>query len=356
MRFLTTTLFAAAMGAAFAIASGTARAECSAETWQECEGKPWVIGKMETPIGERWWPNKLWGAGDEAGATNWYSQPDVVMRALTEADKGKVYKLGRPYDAAMPTFGGRKFELKLPSVGSGGPAGANAIVYMDELISGELGQLGTQFDGLGHISVSVKGASDASDVRYYNGFTAAEVFAPTGLKKVGVEKLHPIVARGVLLNIAAAKGADMLDAGYVITVADVRAALEKQGMAGFEFKPGDGVFFYTGWGKLWKTDNERFNSGEPGIGMEVAKWISDEVQAGVVGADTWGTEAVPGEDPNCVFCAVHTHLITRHGIVNQENMDLDGLVQDGVYTFTYMYTPMPIVGATGSPGAPIAID
>ncbi len=73
--------------------------------------------------------------------------------------------------------------------------------------------------------------------------------------------------------------------------------------------------------------------------MEVAKWISDDVQAGIVGADTWDTEAVPGEDANCVFCAVPTHLIMRNRIVNQENMNLDGLVQDGVYTFTYMYTP-----------------
>ena len=54
--------------------------------------------------------------------------------------------------------------------------------------------------------------------------------------------------------------------------------------------------YHTGWGQYWKTDNEKFNSGEPGIGMEIAKWLSDDVQAGVTGADTWGTEAVPGED------------------------------------------------------------
>jgi kynurenine formamidase len=335
--------------------SHEARAECTPETWQDCEGKSWVIGKAETPIGERWWPHPLWGADDEAGSTNWYAKPEVILRALAEADKGKVYKLGRPYEAGIPTFSNRIFEMKTPSKGSGGPAGANAIIYKDEIITSEIGQVGTQFDGIGHISVAVNGAQDSSDVRYYNGFKASEILTDTGLTKVGVDKLHPIVARGVLLDIAAAKGVEMLDAGYVITLADVKAALDKQGMAGFEFKPGDGVFFHTGWGKLWLADNEKFNSGEPGIGMEIAKWLSDDVQAGVVGADTWGTEAVPGEDPGCVFC-VHTHLLTRHGLVNQEIMYLDELVRDGVYTFAYVYSPAPIVGATGSPGAPIAID
>lgn len=335
--------------------SNTSRAECSPEAWQDCEGKPWVIGKPETPIGERWWPNPLWGADDEAGSTNWYTKPDVVLRALAEADKGKVYKLGRPYESGIPTFSNRVFELKMPSKGSGGPVGANAILYRDEMVTSEIGQVGTQFDGIGHISVAVNGVQDSSDVRYYNGFKASETVTESGLKKLGVEKLHPIVARGVLLDIAAAKGVEMLDKGYVMTRADVSAALEKQGMAGFEFKPGDGVFFHTGWGKLWMRDNEKFNSGEPGIGMEIATWLSDEVRAGVVGADTWGTEAVPGEDPGCAFC-VHTHLLTRHGIVNQEVMYLDELIRDGVYTFTYVYSPAPIVGATGSPGAPVAID
>jgi hypothetical protein len=89
--------------------------------------------------------------------------------------------------------------------------------------------------------------------------------------------------------------------------------------------------------------------------MEVARWLTDEVEAGVVGADTWATEVVPNPDPACAFC-VHQHLIARHGLVNQENMVFDELLADGVYTFLYIYSPVPIVGATGSIGAPIAVD
>jgi kynurenine formamidase len=341
--------------ASMAFASIVNAQECSDKNWKACKGKPWVIGNtMDTPVGDKWWPNKLWGKDDQAGSTNWYTKPEVVQRALAEAKTGKTYRLGRVYTGNMPAFGERKFVLRIPGGPTGGPFGANVLVYNDEFVATEIGQIGTQFDGLGHIGVAINGPADKSEMRYYNGFTQLEIEGSTGLKKLGVEKLHPIVARGVLIDVAALKNVDSLEAGYEITMADVNAALEKQGMKDFKFLAGDGVFFRTGWGKYWITDNAKYNGGEPGIGMEVAKWLSDVVQAGVTGADTWGTEVIPNKEAACAFC-VHSHLLTRHGIVNQENMDLDGLSKDKAYRFLYMYSPTPIAGATGSPGAPLAI-
>ena len=86
-----------AVGTVMALTAGAAYAACDDKDYSGCEGKPWVVGKAETPIGEKWWPNKLWGEGDEAGSTNWYTKPEVVARAVKEADKGRVYALGRPY-------------------------------------------------------------------------------------------------------------------------------------------------------------------------------------------------------------------------------------------------------------------
>ena len=338
---------------ACALASSAALA-CTDKDWKACKGKPWTVGEMQTPIGERWWPNKLWGAGDEAGSTNWYKKPEVVQRALAEAKTGKTYKLGRPYTATMPTFGERKFVLRIPGSPTGGPFGANGLVYHDEFVATEIGQIGTQFDGLGHIGVAINGPADKNEIRYYNGVTQLEIESSTGLRKNGVEKLNPIAARGILIDVAAAKGVANLEAGYEIKMADVRDALAKQGMADFAFMPGDGVFFRTGWGVHWAKDNAKFNSGAPGIGMEVAKWLSDTVQAGVWGGDTWATEVVPNPDAACAFC-VHAHLLTRHGIVNQENMDLDPLSVDKAYRFLYLYSPVPVAGGTGSIGAPMAV-
>lgn len=213
--------------------------------------------------------------------------------------------------------------------------------------------MGTQFDGLGHIGVEAGAPGDKQEMRWYNGFSAAEIENPYGLKKLGTEKLHPIFARGILLDIAGARGVASMEKGKVITMNDVKAALKRQGMEGFDFKEGDAVIFRTGWEKHW-SNPAKFNEGAPGIGMEVARWVAEVVRAGVTGGDTWPVEAVPNPDPNCAFC-VHNFLQTRHGIVSQENMKLSELAGDGVYLFAYTYTPVPIKGAAGSIGAPIAI-
>jgi len=192
-------------------------------------------------------------------------------------------------------------------------------------------------------------------MRFYHGRSMAEIGSETGLKKNGIEKLHPMVGRGILIDVAGYRGVDAMDVGQEITMADVRGALQRQGMANMQFSPGDVVLFRTGWPRYWITDNAKYNSGEPGIGIEVARWLSDVVMAGGVGSDTWATEVIPNPDPACAFCAVHTHLLVRHGIVNQENLDLEALARDRVYRFMYVFTPVPIAGATGSPGSPIAV-
>lgn len=345
---------AAAVACAFALA-GAAPEECSAQNWKACRGKPWVDGDvMETPLGSKWWPSPLWGAGDQAGSTNWYTQPEVVQRAIAQMNTGKVYRLGQVYSADMPLYGQRSFSLRIPAAPTGGPYGATRNVYHDEFLAAEISQVGTQLDGLGHVGVQTGTPGDKNTMRWYNGFTAQEINSPYGLLKLGAEKLHPIVARGVLLDVAAARVVETMGPGEVISLDDVRAALNRQCMEGFEFKPGDVLLFRTGWEKHWMVDNEKYNNGAPGIGMEVARWAAEVVRAGVTGADTWSVDAVPNPDPLCVACA-HNFLQTRHGIVNQENLTLAELARDRVYVFAYVYIPVPIKGATGSIGSPIAI-
>jgi len=204
--------------------SGSAIAAC-ADNWQDCAGKPWVDGdKMETPLGSKWWPHPIWGEGDEAGSTNWYKKPEVVMRALALVKKGETMKLGHEYEAGMPLFGARKFSLRIPGTPTGGPFGATQLMYNDEFLATEIGQVGTQFDGLGHIGVTMGAPGEMGAMRWYNGFTATEMHNSYGLNKLGTEKLHPIVARGILIDVAAIWGKDMV-AGDLITMAHVKQAL-----------------------------------------------------------------------------------------------------------------------------------
>jgi len=102
-----------------------------------------------TPIGPRWWPSK-WGAQDQAGASN-HMTPAKVLAATRLIKTGKVYNLDRPYEAGIPAFGARVWALRIPGTPSGGPFGKNKLCYHDEFVAAEIGQIGTQFDGLGHI-------------------------------------------------------------------------------------------------------------------------------------------------------------------------------------------------------------
>ena len=93
MKLLSTLGVPWAFGIAMAMGGGAALAACK-DNWKECAGKPWVDGKdMQTPLGSKWWPNPLWGGSDQAGSTNWYTKPEVVMRALSMVKQGNVMKL-----------------------------------------------------------------------------------------------------------------------------------------------------------------------------------------------------------------------------------------------------------------------
>ena len=297
-----------------------------------------------------WWPSR-WGAGDQAGASNWIT-PEKVLDAAKLIRDGKIYRLGRTYEAGMPFFGTRSFSLKIPGSPTGGPFGANKLVYHDEFVTGQIGQVGTQFDGFGHIGVQLGPDGDKTQMRYYNGFTEQEIATADGLVKLGIEHIKPIVTRGHLVDAAALKGR-MLNAGEEVTLADVRAALSRQGLREDDIQQGDAILFHTGWGQLWMKDNAKYSSSMPGIGLEVARWV---VERGLclTGADTAAVEVVPYPD-STLSNPVHTELLPKNGIFNHENLVFDALLADRKYQFLYVFVPVPIKGATGSPGCPIAI-
>jgi kynurenine formamidase len=297
----------------------------------------------ETPIGPKWWPSP-WGADDQRGAANRLTK-DKVLEGKSCITEGKVYQLGRLYEFGMPLPGKRHFSLTIPGLPTGGPSGKNRGVYNDELVSGEIGQIGTQFDGLGHVGVRVGG-----DDVFYNGLKLSEFGDTYGLKKLGVEQAGAFFTRGILLDVPAAKGLRTLPIDYGITVADLEAALRR---AAVKIRPGDVVLVRTGHGQLWMVDNERFGKTEPGLTKAAARWLSDR-QVTLIGSDNWAVEVVPHEDPERPF-EVHQWLLLRHGIYLLENLDLEELARDKVHEFAFVFAPLRLKGATGSPGNPIAV-
>jgi Putative cyclase len=158
-----------------------------------------------------------------------------VLDAAKWIKEGKIYKLGHNYESTMPFFGKRVLTLRIPGSPTGGPFGDNRLVYHDEFVSTEIGQVGTQFDGLGHIGVQLGGEGDKREMRFYNGHAAADFSDAYGLKKLGVENCKPFFTRGHLIDMVAVKGR-MMEAGEEISVADIRTALQKQNMSEADFK------------------------------------------------------------------------------------------------------------------------
>lgn len=284
------------------------------------------------------WPPSPWGPADQRGAANRIT-PAKVLEAKALMTRGAVYQLGRSYDRSMPLFGTRHFSLKIPQLF--GPFGTNATTYHDELVSGEIGQIGTQFDGLGHLGVG--------DV-FYNGNHRRDFATADGLTKLGIENVGAIVTRGVLVDVAAHKGVARLDGGYEVTLADLRGTLERQRI---DIRSGDVVIVHTGWGSLWGVDNAAFNAESPGIGLEAARWLVER-EVVIVGSDTWATEVVPNPSSELAF-PVHQLLIPRNGIYIFENLLTEELARDRVYEFAFFFAPLKLKGATGSPGNPLAI-
>lgn len=284
-----------------------------------------------------WYPSK-WGAADQRGAANRIT-PAKVLEARDVIKQGRLYQLGHVYEAGMPMYGTRHYSIRIPQAFA--MPGKNQAVYHDEIISGELGQIGTQFDGLGHLGIG--------DL-FYNGNRRSEFAKAEGFTKLGIENVGAIVTRGVLIDVAKYKGVQQLAGNYEITPADLKGALQKQGVS---IKSGDMVLIHTGWGALWMKDNAKFGATEPGIGIAAGQMLVD-AEVVVVGADTWGVEIMPNPDPS-LSAPVHQLFLARNGIYLHENLITAELARDSAYEFMYSYAPLRLKGATGSPGNPIAI-
>ena len=289
------------------------------------------------PTPEQRCPSK-WGAEDERGAANLMG-PEAVLRATKLIRQGKVFELGKELNATMPFVGERRFSMQLKRTSN--PAATNQQRSNEEIVTTELGQVGTQFDALNHQGIAdmLYNCTKIDDIATRNGFT-----------KLGIEKVGAIFTRGVLIDIAAFKGVEMLAIDYEITVQDLQDTLAKQGVS---IGQGDAVLIHTGWGLLWGKDNAKFVSGQPGIGASAAEWLAKQ-NIVLIGSDNWGIEIFPNPDKQ-IRLPVHAIALVVNGIFLLENMELAALAKDKAYEFAFIVEPLKIKGGTGSTVAPIAV-
>lgn len=282
-----------------------------------------------------------WGPDDQAGAANRIT-PETVLQASKLIKTGKTYSLGITIDANTPAFPPRGLSLTVVQPNqqeSARPFGD--MTYNDDIFNGWLG-IGSQIDGLGHLG---------TNGMYYNCNAAKDFAAVDGLKKLGIENVPPIVARGIVLDMAAHYGVDHLAAGQHFSVADVKAVERKQETP---IREGDVVLFHTGWtdAKL-ESEPMAWATNEPGQSEEVAAYLASK-KVVAVGADTWGVDVVPSQVAERPF---HGHVVylKENGIYLFETMNTGPLVRDEAFEFLFVLGQAKVRGAVQMMINPIAI-
>jgi len=287
-------------------------------------------------------PPSKWGPNDEIGAAN-YLTPAVALEAARLVKTGKSYSLGITVNTTTPAYPPRNCQIYIVQPGQAGSAaglGPTKTTYNDDILNCWVG-IGSQLDGLGHI-----GVGDT----YFNGNKWNEIGQMGGLKKLGTHNIPPMVTRGVLLDMAAYYGVDVVKEGTAFNTKEIEEAARRQGVT---IRQGDVVLFHTGWLSLIDKDPKRYGSVEPGLGRDGARYL---VSKGVVavGADTWGLEPIPFEQGAGVF-EVHQILLPLSGTYILENMNTAELAKDKAWEFLFVLGQNKYQGAVQSMINPVAI-
>jgi kynurenine formamidase len=292
-----------------------------------------------------------WGPEDEIGTLNMMSASSR-LEVLSSIGSGKIYDLSVDYFVGMPSFhtlGDPPYQYWLTHTPNGtivdNPNGLGEkmnrkVSYTGDAIS-MYTHMGTHIDALNHFGLNGK---------IWNGYTPEEYLGDKGWHRTGAETIPPIIARGILIDIVAYKEVVQLPQNYRINASDLKGALQKQNTT---LQPGDVVLIRTGQARFYQ-DSEEYLHAFPGINLEAVKWLVEDQQVMLLGADNLSFEAFPPErEDNWV--PVHTYLLAEKGVMFIEQMNLESLAKDRIYEFAFIAASLKLKGASGSPMRPLAI-
>ncbi|TDK41358.1 cyclase family protein [Antarcticimicrobium luteum] len=292
-----------------------------------------------------------WGPADELGALNLMTEASRAA-ILSRLDGGRAFDLSVEYFIGMPGWhaaGDPRYQFWMTHtprgaaisdpLGVGEEIGAH-VSYTGSAIS-MYTHTGTHIDALNHFGL---------DGRIYNHFAADDHLGDTGWTVTGAETIPPIVARGVLIDVAGAKGLAMLPEGYRITRDDLIAALAAQGT---ELAKGDVVLIRTGRMADYE-DAGAYMHNPPGLGIAAARFLAEDSGAMIVGADNLSFEAFPSEIEGN-YVPVHTYLLAQQGVPIMELVYLEELAAEGLHEFAFIGGSLKLRGADAAPMRPVAL-
>lgn len=292
-----------------------------------------------------------WGPTDEIGTLNMMTEASKLA-VLSQVKSGKTYDLSVDYFVGMPSFhslGDPAYQYWLTHTPHGtvvenpnglGKAMNEKVSYTGDAIS-MYTHMGTHIDALNHFGLNGK---------IWNGYAAEEHLGDKGWKKTGAETIPPIIARGVLIDVAAYKGVTVLDHNYRVNAEDLKGALKKQNT---RLQKGDVVLIRTGQAQFYN-DADKFLHEYPGINLDAVKWLVEDQNIMLLGADNLSFEAFPPERKDN-WVPVHTYLLAEKGVMFIEQMFLEELSNNRVYEFAFIAASLKLKGASGAPMRPIAL-
>jgi len=291
-----------------------------------------------------------WGPKDEIGRLNLMTA-ESRARVLSRIRGDKAYDLSVEYFIGMPSWqaaGDPHYQLWMTHTPQGtivsDPLGVGAEMNAHVGYSGAAISMythtGTHIDALNHFGLNGK---------IYNGFSAAEQLGDRGWRVTGAEKLPPLVARAVLLDVAKHKRVAMLPSAYRVTRDDLLGTLREERV---KLEKGDIVLIRTGRMQVYQ-DSKAYMTDPPGLGLDAAKFLVEDGGAMVVGADNLSFEAFPSEQTSN-YIPVHTYLLAQQGVPIMELVYLEDLARDGVYELAFIGGSLKLRGADAAPLRPVA--
>lgn len=251
-----------------------------------------------------------------------------VVELSHELRRGMPNHVSHPPYEMVPYFRAGDFQME------GGYGGSNELLLMS-------GHSGTHLDALGHVTQNGTG---------FQGRRLDELNAGLdGLGALGIETVQPILRRGVLIDVAAHRGA-MEGETAPIDAAEIEDICRADGIA---VRKGDCVLLHTGWARHWSDPAAYLGdgTGTPGISADGAAYLCD-AGAFLMGGET---AVVEHQAPGSHSLPVHMLALAHAGVHLLENMDLSALAATGAREFLFLCLPLRLVGATGSPVRPVAV-
>lgn len=289
------------------------------------------------------------GPEDEIGMLNLIS-PAAARDVLRRSDAARAVDLSVDMFMGMPSWtkaGDPPFQQWMTHTPEGtvlddssgyGRTQNELVSYSGDAVS-MYTHTGTHIDTLNHFGYHGE---------IWNGFSSAQHLSARHWTKCGADKIPPIIGRGVLFDVAALHGVDMLPDNYGIGAADLQNALDRQRV---RFNVGDIALVRTGRMTQWP-DARKYIDDSPGLNLDGARYLA-ELGASVIGGDNSALEQMPAADPGN-WQVVHTYLLGEAGVPIMELVDLEHLSRTELYEFAFVGACLKIRGATGAPIRPLA--